>query len=136
LLIPLMEGVNAPLSDADADTVVIFERPPPQLIIYLLERFTRASSFRSAEHLLDCCVWPLLEYLDNEDVERLLEAAASNDQIWDAGGMQERMAKLFKWLQGQRRAEAEPWARFWVALQSNLSAGSTQYQALREALVG
>jgi hypothetical protein len=129
-LLSLTEGFNAPLSAADAERALVFERPPRQLITFLLERFASAGSFRGAEHLFDRCVWPIREHLDSGDVERLLEATVSNGQIWDAGGTQERLANLFVLLHGRRRAEAEPWGRFWVALRSNLYEGSTQYRAL------
>ena len=70
-----------------------------------------------------------------------LIAVADNRQIWDAGGVQKQLADLFAWLHGKRKAEVEPWTRFWTTLREHFGWSLAQryceqrYRELHDGLV-
>ncbi len=60
------------------------------------ERFGKSGSFRSAEINFDSFIRPFTEGMTEQMLDQVLEATRQNGQIWDAGGVPDRLFELLK----------------------------------------
>ena len=125
----------------DFDSVMIFDRPPTNLIDLALTRFEIAGSFFEAEQRFANCVRPMFPYLDISHIHRILDSVLSNDQIWSAFRTPSHITSLFNFLHesDENLIRADKWRAFWSELtetHGSVADGSVAdgYQDLRDAL--
>jgi hypothetical protein len=99
-LVPQFEA----LDDAAAATM-LSTVTPQALWSNSLHRFSQAGSFRGAEARFDQFIAPFVSLLNNQQLSELFAAVQGNGQIWDAGGIPNRIFELLKAVQPRRPSD-------------------------------
>ena len=81
--------------DEKVQISIIAEHPRKEFVNRGIEIYAEAVSFRYAEHFGQSVILPLAKFFSAEDVERVLEAANENGQIYAAHGTPDILEKLF-----------------------------------------
>ena len=120
----------------DFDSIMIFDRPPTNLIDLALTRFENAGSFFDAEHRFANYVRPMFRYLDISHIHRILDAVLSNGQILAAFRTPSNITSLLNFLHesDENLIRADKWRAFWRELTETPGYVADGYQDLRDAL--
>jgi hypothetical protein len=81
--------------DRNAQISIAAENPRPELVSRAIELYGSSGAWRSAESNGLTLVVNYVQFFTSEDIRKILEAAASNDQIWAASGTFGILDRLF-----------------------------------------
>jgi hypothetical protein len=81
--------------DRNAQISIAAENPRPELVSRAIELYGSSVAWRSAESNGLTLVVNYVQFFTSEDIRKILEAAASNDQIWAASGTFGILDRLF-----------------------------------------
>ena len=130
----LSERFNATTAGVIADVLAL--RLVPSLAANVPAILQGAAAWRSAEESYTAsAVVPYAGVLDLSTLERALDAWVGNHECWNAGGMHQLSAELFRGTAHLRPHDRELWRSFLIRVRANFSAdwGPT-YEPLEEAL--
>jgi len=109
---------------------IIKANPIPEFIPYVIERFQKAGSFRSAEQLAESLILPVATQLSYDQLLEIHTAIESNPQIWDASGIKEILVDLFDRTITLLPQSGEAWIALYNAIDAK-TFHSDRYAALK-----
>ena len=129
----LTKRFSATTAAVIADVLAL--RLVPSLAANVPAVLERAGSFRSAEEYTATAVLPYAGVLDHSTLGLVLEAWVGNEECWNAGGMHQLSAELFRGTAHLRPHDRELWRTFLTRVRANFDEdwGPT-YKPLEEAL--
>ena len=101
----ILVGLFEQLTDNEASAALSIAAPSV-LWPDCLRRFAQASSFRGAENRFDRFILPFTPTLVPSQLDELLSTIQNNGQIWDAGGIPERLGRLLRANTSSRPSDA------------------------------
>jgi hypothetical protein len=81
--------------DRTAQISIAAENPRPELVSRAIDLYGSSGGWRSAESNGLTLVVNYVQFFTSDDIRKILEAAASNDQIWAASGTPGILDRLF-----------------------------------------
>jgi hypothetical protein len=107
---PLMT-IFVTLSPED-QTLIISENPRSEFADIAIDLYSNARTFRGAEALGERLILPMASHFQADHINRILETAMANNQIWDAGGTPDILVELFDATVNHLDETQASWVRF------------------------